>query len=349
MKILLGNNTLSLLAGSETWTYALALALKKAGHEVSCFASILGQISIDLEKEGIPCFDIISTKGVEPFSIILKEEHKHEYDVIFSNHWNIVEYLRSQFPTTPIVCTIHGIMHQMEDETGATVDAPEHPAMNSGVNQFVAVSEEVQKKLKDDYNLESIVVRNFIDTKHFKFSKVNKKPKEFLVNTNYAFKDDPEILVLREVAKHYGAKLAAIGQNFIMTKDTMKSIKNADIVIGMGRSVLEGVSMGRLGIVHGRWGTAGIINKDNVESLKTYNFSGRDSKGKTWTKGQFIEEIDKNYKTSVLEWGKTYIGTNHNVSMAVNSYIEIAKSLLGQNIVKDNRRPFIRARDKNVS
>ena len=33
MKILLGNNTLSILGGSETATYTLAIQLKKMGHE----------------------------------------------------------------------------------------------------------------------------------------------------------------------------------------------------------------------------------------------------------------------------------------------------------------------------
>jgi hypothetical protein len=53
LKILLGNNTLSMLAGSETWVYTLAIQLKKMGHEVSCFAGELGIISEELEKQGI--------------------------------------------------------------------------------------------------------------------------------------------------------------------------------------------------------------------------------------------------------------------------------------------------------
>lgn len=349
MKILLGNNSLSLLAGSETWTYTLALALKKAGHDVSCFALELGEISKMLESEGIHCFDNISASGIEPFSLVLKEEVKHEYDVIFSNHWHIVEYLRAQFPKTPIVSTIHGVMHEMEDEKGVLIDAPEHPALKAGVNQFVAVSEEVQEKLRNEYNIESIVVRNFIDLKKFKNTKVKKTPKQLLINTNYATKDDPEIEVIREVAKHYGAKLAAIGQNFTQTLKTEVAIKDSDIVLGMGRSVLEGLAMGRLAIVHGRWGTGGVITEDTVEELRDVNFSGRNSEGVVWTKEQFIEAIDKHYKKSVFDWGKKYVSTNHNAALEAETYIQIAKSLLGQDIVKDDRRPFIRARDKNVS
>lgn len=349
MKILLGNNTLSLLAGSETWTYTLALALKKAGHDVSCFASQLGEISRRLEKEGIPCFDHMSSQGVEPFSIVLKPKHVHEYDIIIANHWHIVEFLRSQFPTTPIISTIHGIMHQMEDESGQLMNAPEHPAMSAGVNQFVAVSEEVQKKLKDEYNLESIVIRNFMDLKTFKKTKINKSPKQFLINTNYALKDDPEIQLIRDVAKHYKARLTAIGQNFSQTLNPELAIKDADVVFGMGRSVLEGVAMGRLGIVFGRWGTGGVINKENIDELKVFNFSGRNSNGSTWTKEQLIEAIDKDFNPTALDWGREYVATNHNVTMIAESYVQIAKSLLGQDIVKktdDNRRPFVRARDK---
>jgi hypothetical protein len=329
LRILLGNNTLNLLAGSETHTLTLANELKKKGHHVACFSPGLGIISDELKKNNIYSYDSLNSSSIKPFSFILEEKIDHSYDVIIANHFEIVEYLRRQFPKTPIISTIHGVIHKYEDGK----KAPEHPALNSGVNQFVAVSEEVQKKLKDDYDIDSVIIRNFFDVLKFDEKKpINDKPKQFLVNTNYQSKNDPEIEVIREVAKHYGARLAAVGMNFTVSLDLTKAIEDSDIVVGMGRSVLEGVSAGRIGLVHGRWGTGGIVCEENIQALRYYNFSGRNSKG-LGSAAEIIEMIDRRYNPDTVDWGKKYIRSEHNAALAADAYIALARELLGQNIV----------------
>jgi hypothetical protein len=343
LKFLLGNNTLSLLAGSETWIFTLAVQLKKMGHTVHCFSPELGYIAEQLEKEGIKCFKELSTSGVKPFSIVLEEEIDHTYDVIIANHNHIVKFLRSQYPRTPIISTIHGIIHEVDGQI-----APEHPALDAGVQQFISVSEEVQAMLREKYNIDSIIIRNFLDTNHFKAKrKIAKgKPKQILFNSNYHNTQDPEVAVLRDVAKHYHAKLAAIGMNFAPTPNPMDAIEASDIVIGMGRSVLEGLAAGRISIVHGRWGTDGVINEESFQSLREVNFSGRKSNGAFADVEGWIREIDANYNPGLAQWGRNYILRDHNVVHAAEMFVNISRELLGQTVVaQDTRRPYRRQRD----
>ncbi len=325
LKILLGNNSLSLLAGSETWTYSLALALKNLGHDVHCFSPQLGIISEKLIEAGVPCFDAIYATEVKPFSFVLEEKIDHNYDVIIANHNHIVDFLRAQFPKKPIISTIHGIMHHHEN--GDT--APEYPALYSGVNQFVAVSEEVQEKLKEDYGIESMIIRNGFDVERFrKIESSEGKQLQFMVNTNYADRNDPAIVTIREVAKHFGAKVAAIGQNFTQSFDISRAISDSQVVFGMGRSVLEGVAAGRLGIVHGRWGTGGVINESSYEELRLRNFSGRGNV--LATKDEIIKMIEDNLNPIVMVWGKEYIARDHNIVLVAEQYIALARELTGQ-------------------
>ncbi len=339
-----------MLAGSETWTTTLAIELKKQGHKIECFSPELGIIADDLRSKDIKSYDNISTSGVEPFSFILKEKPAFNYDVIIASHFNIVEFLRSQFPKTPIISTIHGIVHFMRNnKTGEEAMAPEHPALNAGVNQFVAVSEEVRDKLKEDYGLDSVLIRNFIDTEKYKpKGKFHDKPKEILFSSNYNTVDDDEVKVLKEVAKHYKCRLAVVGMNFNQVEDPTPHIKAADIVIGMGRTVLEGISAGKLGIVHGRWGTGGVVNESNFEELRKYNFSGRNTDGKFFTAQEFINQIDNLYFKKTINWGRNYILRDHNVSQAANVFSNLATDLLGKNIVAaadPELRPYKRAKD----
>ena len=349
MKILIGNNTLSLLAGSEIFVYTLAQELKKLGHTVHCFSPELGIISNELEKIGIQSFKNISTSGVKPFSIVLEEEIKHDYDVIIANHNHIVSYLRKQFPKTPIISIIHGIIHVVE-ENGKKIIAPEYPALDSGVNQFISVSEEIQNKLKNDYNVDSLVIRNLFDLKKLKSNrKISNKPKIILFNSNYSLKDSEDTMIVRDVAKHYGARLIALGQNFSWSFDIKKALSDADIVFGMGRSVLEGVAAGRLGIVHGRWGTGGVICEENVDVLKHFNFSGRNADGILLSAEEIIKEIDLHYNQKTIDWGLNYMKLNHNSLTIADSYIRIARELTGESITREKKepelRPYRRAKD----
>jgi len=261
-----------------------------------------------------------------PFSIILTPKENDDFDLIIANHHQVVTVLRNRFPRVPIVSTIHGVIHRMKDARGQDIDAPEHPALEAKVDQFVAVSEEVQAKLNNDYALDSVIIRNFFDVSRFKAKRqvTPDRPLRIMFNSNYALKDDQETQVLAEVARHYGGRLMAVGQNFAMNKNMMEAIEEADIVIGMGRSVLEGVCAGRLGIVHGRWGTGGVVNERNINVLRACNFSGRNSGGDLWTADRFIEEIDANYNEKTIEWGRNYVLREHNAASAADKYLLFA-------------------------
>lgn len=330
LKILLGNGTLSLLAGSETWVFTLASQLKEMGHDVFCYAPELGIISDKLKEKNIKSFNEFNTGGIVPFTFVLEENFDHDYDFIIANHFNVVEKLRAKFPKTPIISTVHGIIHFLDNGE----KAPEHPALDSGVNQFISVSEEVQEKLKKDYNIDSLIIRNFFDIKKFDLPPANEKPKQFLINTNYSGKEEPVIQTIKEVAVEMGARLAVIGQNFVQNFDVISAIKDADVVFGMGRSVLEGVAAGRLGIVHGRWGTGGVVIDQNIEKLRHFNFSGRNA-DRLATKEEIIEMIEKYYNPTNLQWGKDYVARDHNVILAADELVRLGRELIGDDINKN--------------
>lgn len=325
MRILLGNNTLSILGGSETWTLTLARHLKKLGHEVVCYSPRLGFVSDLLEAEGMNSFADLPSNGIRPFSIVLEPEFDPRFDLIIANHHDIVTALRARFPDTMIISTIHGVQHLMEGARGDKVPAPEHPAIGKA-DVFVSVSEEVQAKLMSDYQQDSLIVRNFFDIPHFNTKRVATpgKPKNILFNTNYATKDDQDTKIMAAVARHFGARLLAVGANFVAAKDIRVALEDADVVVGMGRSALEGACAERLVLVHGRWGTGGVLNAANVQGLRACNFSGRNSGGDFFTVERLIEEIEANYNPETIAWGHEYVLREHNVELAAQKYLAFA-------------------------
>lgn len=304
MKILLGNNTFSILAGSETCYLTLAKELRKE-HIVDAYSPLLGVIAKKMRAEGVNCYSKIPDQ---------------KYDVIIASHYHIVDTLRKAYPDTPIISVIHGIIH-IVDELQKTW-ALEHPAINSRVDQYVAVSEETRDKLKEDYNIDAKIIRNFFEIED---CPINDKPKQILFNSNYTQKDDDYFKTIVEVANHYGASLLAVGDGFFQTPNIKEAIKQSDIVVGMGRSVLEGVAMCKIGVVHGRWGTGGVLSSNNYKELQKANFSGRNNKGKWMTAEEMIAEIDKHYLDN--RWRFEYMSKNHNVKKATKEFIKLIKNL----------------------
>lgn len=328
MKILLGNNTLDWLAGSELWTLTLAAELKRLGHEVTAYSPQLGFIATKLEALGVRCIkEITGESGIKPFSPIL-EEPQSGFDIVICAHYEITKYIKSRLPNVPIIAVVHGIIHK-NPETGEIF--PEHPVTEFKVDQYLAVSEEVQDLLLQVYGIQAKLLRNFFDLDRFKKEgKLPAAPKTILVNSNYWGVDDEINKIIKEVADYYNAKFIGIGANFASTFEVESVIKDADIVFGMGRSVLEGVCMGKIGVVHGRWGTGGVITPKSYPELIKTNFSGRkwQSNNTLLPAAAIIEQIDAAWDQKSVNAMHEIIKKEHNVKVAAKWLIELAEDLI---------------------
>lgn len=342
MKILLGNNTLDLKAGSETWLLTLATELKRLGHDVTAYSPFLGFIAMQLEAIDVRCISELRGSNPAPtkFSLgMVDNEIDQDFDVIICNHHKITKDLHAAFPTVPIIATVHGILHK-DVNTGEIW--PEHPVTDFKVDQYVAVSPEVQGLLKEVHGLDSVVIPNFFDLDRFSWRPTPpesgdydgehtlnlRKPTGFLVNTNYMGKEDPAIQTIMEVSRHYGAQVRALGMNFVESWDIQDAIKDVDVVFGMGRSVLEGFCMGKISVVQGRWGTGGVITQETYPALSESNFSGRSSQGKYASAEELISMIDSALNHEQFEWQRKTVLANHDVKVAAKRYLEISEGLI---------------------
>ncbi|MEQ1698626.1 MAG: hypothetical protein ABMA25_00875 [Ilumatobacteraceae bacterium] len=315
LTICVGNNTLATYAGSELWTYTLVAELQRRGHHATAFSPDLGAIASKLEALGIPCTADVHTVP-------------RECDVIICNHHDITTALHRRLPHVPIIAVVHGISHR-DPHTGQRL--PEHPVIDFEVEQYVAVSEEVQTLLRASYDIDAVVLRNFFDLGRFAWTPdpFDGVPRNILINCNYSRPQDDNVRVMREVAAHYGAQLRTIGANFQEVGWAVEdAISDSDVVVGMGRSVLEGFCMGKLALVHGRWGTGGVVTEQTYDVLKLTNFSGRNSNGRLASAGEIVGLIDDAIGHRQSEWQRQTVETNHDVRAAAASLVQRAEGLL---------------------
>jgi hypothetical protein len=146
MKILLANNSLEYLGGTETWMITMFNYLSKE-HDVDVY--VPAHEKNTLIKKGF--------------------DESKEYDLGIINHKTCLKEL-SDFNIGKRIRTSHGVLPGEEEPT-------------IGADIYVAVSEEVQSSLKGK-GFDSCVIRNPIDTDHFGYSKPNPTLKKVLWMNN---------------------------------------------------------------------------------------------------------------------------------------------------------------------
>lgn len=298
MKILLTNNKMDGLGGSETFTYTMATELVKQGHQVHVFSFSRGLVS---NKLG---------------SLMVKSPDS-KYDLILINHNNCLRKInRLRIKDYKIrlgiegykIMTCHGIYPSLEQ--------PE-----LGADKYVAVSEEVQEHLKK-LGFNSEVIRNGIDIERFAFTYHNKLKTIVIACREQEAKDK-----VKRACRMLGLEYICIENNVWNIENIFNS---GQIVFGIGRTALEAMSCGNNVIVYDsrkytRLKTCdGLLDSDNVYLIRKNNFSGRYYK-KSVTEVDIVEMI-KQYNPDRGLTMREYIETEHDISKQVKKYLMLYKS-----------------------
>jgi len=83
------------------------------------------------------------------------------------------------------------------------------------------------------------------------------------------------------------------------TNNVLKYIKDCDIVIGLGRCILEAISMKRIAVISGYSEIKDIITPENIENFLRENFSGRDAESVTFD--EIVNKIENLNKEKIKQ------------------------------------------------
>jgi len=259
MNILVATNHLVNTGGTECYSYALIIEILKKGHCVEYFTFKKGLVSDKIEKLGV------------------KYRSRMFYDLILANHYNVVEHLHKR---GYIVQTCHGIFSDME-----------RPSFKA--DAYVAISYEVQEHLLG-IGIKSHLFLNGVDCSRFyEQSKISTQLQTILSLSQSEKAND----VIQEAC--LAQKVKFIKSNKFVENDyeIEKKINEADLVIGIGRSLYDAMACGRavISFDHRKYGDAygdGYLTKNNIEESILYNCSGRYSK-KILTASDLVDEMQK--------------------------------------------------------
>jgi glycosyltransferase involved in cell wall biosynthesis len=296
MQILVGQNHLDTLGGSETFTYTLIKGLKKLGHDVELLVGQPNRLGIMSDK-------------IEDDFKIRANRLTTSYDACFLSHQSSVKsyisYLKGQ-PLNNVFQIVHG-----------TIPPEEQPVIHNGL-KYIAISKEVQNYLKTKYGLDSVYISNFVDLDRFNFKQTRPQLKSCLsLSQSSSFNE-----ILAEICKKKNIIFYSNNKFTNPIFDIENQIYKADLVFSLGRGCYESMACGRNVIVadHRPYQNSysdGFLTQANYYNFHENNCSGR--KMKIPTTEEFLinelEKYDQNYGYELRQVALKSLNMNKNCKL----------------------------------
>lgn len=286
--ILVANHHLARTGGTENYTFALASALSRAGYSVEYFTFVKGMISDKLEELGINYMS------------------KKKYDLILANHYTTVDKL---YKYGLIIQTCHGVFPALE-----------HPSKRADL--YVAVSEEICRHLESK-GLEATIINNGIDCNRFRcINPVNESIKSVLSLCQGQAAGE----MVAGICKKRNYRYLQANKFTDNVYDVETLINQADIVVGIGRSLYDAMACGRPVISYDSRDYSdalgdGYLDGTNIADSLKCNCSGRSFK-LHFNEESLSAEFDK-YKAADGVFLRDFALKNLNVDRNAEKYLDL--------------------------
>ena len=320
MNILIGQNHLHYIGGTEKYTYDLVKELqsRKEVDNVSLIiphSMYLGVMSDKIENDLGVKTNYISKDFING---------DKQFDMCLINHNTTIDRLihsEINYDKNNVFQIIHGTTPGVEQPY-----LPIHFSKNKDVKiQYITISQEISDYIKNIYNLKGIVINNGVDTDIFNSDKeINEVPKKlFSLSQSKDFNNRLHI-----ICKKLDIQFSCANKWVNAQQDVSQDIKDSDIVVSLGRGVYESMMCGRYVIVADERGyqgglSDGSINKDNIDKMMYSNCSGRAYMYKP-TILHIKGEIEK-YNKKDANFNKEYASKNLNIKHQVSKILELKK------------------------
>ncbi len=299
MKILIGQNHLDTIGGSETYVYTVIEELKR--RKIKTFLLC-----------GSNRFGIMSKKIYQNFNII-PNYIEAEVDLSFINHTTTIKKaIELDLDLTKVYQVCHGTIPKLEQPYGTPIE------------NYISISEEVRDHLLNK-KVKSDVIRNGINVDKFKPTKVNKKLKNILSLSQ----SDRFNSFLSKICDKNGWNFLHHNKFTNPIFDIEKKIDEADLVISLGRGAYEAMSCGK-NVLVADWRQYqqplmdGLVDKSNIDEIIKNNCSGRRFNKKVNEKS--IEEEIKKYNYENCDHNRQYSLKNLNIKIQVDKMLELYKN-----------------------
>lgn len=309
MRILLTNNSMDARAGTELYTYELAVRLRRLGHNPVVYSPTVGQVGQALWQLGIPVVAELSALQESP-------------DIIHGHHHLEAMTACLAFPNVPAVYVCHGWL-----------PLAEQPPTFPTIMTYIGVGALTHERILTSVKLEgrpAVVVPSFFDDEAFDSKPdIAPVPHKALIYNNNLENDSPLTQAILEACNARRIAVASIGRGFgSVTFEPGKVLREFDIVFAVGRSALEAMASGCAVIICDNSGVAGLATSEGLDGPGgLLNLSAR---SRIRINSRAIgAEIDR-YSPTLVQRTSAHVRSTRTLSRAVAQFVSIYEEAIGR-------------------
>jgi len=249
MRLLLATNHLG-LGGSESYLLTVAEQLDRLGHEAVVYAPERGGgVEIALERS---------------IAVIGESDLSGDYDAALVQDMGVSFQVADRCPDLPQLFVAHSAQFDLQ--------AP--PQLAGLVGIVVTLNERVARRMRSfATGAEVVRLRQPIDTERFTpRGALPETPRSALLLSNTPNAD--RLAMLEEACAEAGLELRRLGGLSGQATDIRPALADAEIVIGYGRSILEGMACSRATYVYDWKGGDGWVTPESYPAIEADGFAG---------------------------------------------------------------------------
>jgi hypothetical protein len=299
MKLLLATNHLG-LGGSESYLLTVAEQLDRLGHEVSIYAVELGGGAEIARERALP--------------LIGEAELQGDFEAALVQDAGVSLQIADRCPGVPQLFVAHSAMFDLQ--------AP--PQLPGLVGAVVVLNDRVGERMRSfGTGVEVVRLRQPIDTQRFAPRGVLPEvPRRALLLSNNPSAD--RIAMLEAACRSAGIEVERVGGVAGQTHDPRPQLAAADIVIGYGRSVLEGMALGRAAYVYDWKGGDGWVTAESYPAIEADGFAGFSDR---MIDGDSLAGDLRRYSASMGPVNHDLVYAHHRANVHAQKLVELMRGL----------------------
>jgi hypothetical protein len=303
MRILLSFEFLG-LGGTETYTLTVARELERLGHDTAIYAPGGGRMVESALAEGV--------------RVLEREALPDACDLVIASDAATAHELAGRYREAVVVFVAHSVEHMLQ--------AP--PQLAECCAAVVVLNDRVRRAVEARaWHAPVVRLRQPID--RLRFSRLGPgrlNARTALLSSNYV--TGPRSTLIEQACHKAGLQLSRIGAPQGATCTPELAVADADMVIGLGRSVLEAMAAGRAAYVYGNLGGDGWITPENYSMVEANGFAGTANE-------RMVIDGDR-LSHDLRRWNAAMGGLNRDLICAHHGVDEHAVALV--NLAREHRR-----------
>lgn len=302
MRVLLSFENFTGFGGTETYTITVAVELERLGHDVAIYSPNHGAVADYARENGL--------------AVLIRAQLPAACDLVIASDTATCHDLVGRYGDAVVVFVAHSADYMLQ--------AP--PQLRDRCQAIVVLNDRVGRAVEARAWTAPVVrLRQPIELLRYCELGPGQSPaRTVLVSSNYVA--GPRAQVIEDACRARGLRVNWIGATSNPTATPEFDIAGAEIVIGLGRSVLEAMAAGRAAYVYGVVGGDGWVTPDSYPAMEADGFAGTSSPEVLIDAERLTDDLAQ-WEERMGESNRDLISAHHSAREHAIALVDLARDL----------------------